>query len=458
MKIVMLHGYSDSNKGDLAIVVASIDAIQQLYPESEITLQSVYSRRDHQFEEHHRFVSRLGIRVEPMPIPSPYLDERKHSLGRNLWAMLRLATDAASEWLVRHAPVSALFPTQAAALQSIRMADVVLLKGGQYIYNDQGGLRGWLYLWRVLHPVIIAAGWGRPMIMLGQSVGPLQGPQGREMARRALGRCQCLVVREELSRKLMGELGLEKSTIQAPDMAFLTRPRLPSGSRNVAELLIRMAEKPFLGVTVVNWSYPGATDVSAKRKAYEAALESVCLRVSQEMGMGVVLLPQVTVRHHGESDMDVIDRLSNRLLQAGVDVHTVVDDLWPDEFSHLYSQSRVLLGTRLHSCILAACGHCPVVAIRYQGFKTEGVMADLGMGEYVHDISTVDGDALYQSIRQADAQHDMIQTALKARVAEYRTELYRIIGAEIARATGQEPQSLLSDITSTARGPVTSRN
>ena len=90
----------------------------------------------------------------------------------------------------------------------------------------------------------------------------------------------------------------------------------------------------------------------------------------------MALFPQVTVQHHGESDLDLLTQLAQRLQQLGVPYLLVSDDLAPEELSYLYGRCQVLLGTRLHSCILAACAATPVVAIRYQGFKTEGIMSD----------------------------------------------------------------------------------
>jgi polysaccharide pyruvyl transferase WcaK-like protein len=432
MKFVMLHGYSDSNKGDLAIVVASIHALRKLYPDAEIALQTVFPQEDPDFVFHHRFVTQLGITLGPMGIPSPYADTHQHSVSRNVSAMWSLVRNTLIQKLLYAWPaLRSIFPAQAKSLDQLRSADIVLLKGGQYIYNDQGGLRGLLYLWRILYPIRVARQLGKPVVMLGQSVGPVLGVRAQSMVRDALAGCQRLMVREDLSAKLMETMGLKQITVIAPDMAFLTVPRKPSST---SEEITRLEQGQWLGVTVVNWNFPGSADAKSQRAAYEQTLANVCERAFHAFGVSIALFPQVTVRHHGESDLDMILRVEAVLRQRGVDVMSITDDLWPDEFSYLYGRCRALLGTRLHSCILAACAGCPVVAIRYQGYKTEGVMKGLGLEDFVHDINDVKEEPLLESVRQALLQRDEISERVLHRVSGYCEELMTITKTEVDQA------------------------
>jgi polysaccharide pyruvyl transferase WcaK-like protein len=435
VNIVIVHGYSDSNKGDLAIVVATVAALKVLAPNAVITLQTVFSTEDPEYLDHHRFVSQLGIGVIPMAIPSPYVDNQRHSIGRNLSAMSNLVGSYLRQNILRWVPMlSGSFAQQAKALQSIRDADIVLLKGGQYIYNDQGGVRGFLYLWRILNIIDVARSLGKRVVMAGQSVGPLNGGIGRAMARRALGKCASLIVREQLSADLMERLGLAHRTIIAPDFAFLTNKRAPDGGCSSME---RLQRGRWLGVTVVNWSYPGYEDVGLKRQQYEQALVEATASVAKERGLGIALFPQVTVRHHGESDLDVLVRIRDRLAAAGVETHMVTEDLWPDEFSYLYGCCELLVGTRLHSCILAACAGVPVLAVRYQGYKTEGVMAGLGMGSYVKDIANLNGNELVEAMHELLDRRSEISEKINRVVEEYRAQLMAVLARELEQAQPQ---------------------
>lgn len=431
LNVLILHGYSDSNKGDLAIVVGMVQGIKATRPQAAIQLQSVYSESDPEFDFHHRFVRKMGVAVQQMAVPSPYVDSSDQSRFRNVVAMRNLVASALAEASVRWLPFTkGIFLRQTEALDSIRRSDIVLLKGGQYIYNDQRGLRALLYLWRILHPIYIAAGLGKPVVMLGQSVGPLVDGRGREMTAKALGLCKRLVVREKKSQALMGELGLKAITELAPDFAFLIEPRRPDA---FAETAAKIEAGRWLGITVVKWSFPDAADPLAKRAAYLDALTEIAKRVYAKSGLGMALFPQVTVQHHGESDLDLLQQLAERLVQLQVPFVLVKDDLAPEELSYLYGRCQVLLGTRLHSCILAACAATPVVAIRYQGFKTEGIMAELGMDNCVFDIGAMNVEAIEAAIYSSLEARAQISTQISGRVSGFRKQLVEVLERVLPR-------------------------
>lgn len=425
MNVLILHGYSDSNKGDLAIVVGMVQGILTTRPGAEIHLQSVYSESDPEFDFHHRFVRKMGVVVQQMAVPSPYVDSTDQSRFRNLVAMRNLVFSAFAEACVRLLPPTrALFPRPAAALDTMKSADIVLLKGGQYIYNDQRGVRALLYLWRILHPIYVAAGLGKSVVMLGQSVGPLVDGRGRHMTAKALGLCKRLVVREKKSQALMGELGLAGITELAPDFAFLIEPKRPDAFDAVAR---EIESGQWLGITVVKWSFPDSRDPQAKRLAYLDALTEIAKRVYAKTGLRMALFPQVTVQHHGESDVDLLREFAGRLEGLNIPYVLVTDDLAPEELSYLYGRCQVLLGTRLHSCILAACAATPVVAIRYQGFKTEGIMAELGMEKSVFDIGAMDVDAIEAAIYRSHESRAAISAQIAARVVGFRRQLVQVL-------------------------------
>lgn len=431
MNVLILHGYSDSNKGDLAIVVGMVQGITTVRPGVHIGLQSVYSEIDPEFDFHHRFVRKMGVKVQQMAVPSPYVDSTDQSRFRNVVAMRNLVLSAVAEMLTRLLPpLRSMLPKQASALDAIRRSDIVLLKGGQYIYNDQRGVRAFLYLWRILHPVYVAAGMAKPVVVLGQSIGPLVDERGRRMTAKALGLCRRLVVREKKTQLLMAELGLQATTELAPDFAFLIEPKRPDSFPETAALI---ESGRWLGITVVKWSFPDSPDPQAKRAAYLDALTEIATRVHRKTGLRMALFPQVTVQHHGESDVDLLKQLAQRLAQLNIPYVLVVDDLAPEELSYLYGRCEVLLGTRLHSCILAACASTPVVAIRYQGFKTEGIMAELGLGDAVFDIASVDIDGIEAAIYRSLDARSRISTQISERVAGFRRQLVEVLDRVLPR-------------------------
>ena len=438
-QITVEYCYSDSNKGDLAITTSTVQLIASLVPAARTVLQSVFPQDDPDFTVHHRFVRQLDVELESMPVPSPRTRPAGHGRLSQTRAAVRLAIAAGRMAIVERVPSRPAAAELRRAVAHVTDADLVVLKGGQCIYNDQGGVAGLLYLWRMLSPIRLAARHGTPVVMLGQSVGPLRGRLARRMTAGALSHCTRLVVRESRSQRLLAQLGLTDRTVVAPDMAFLVEPRRPSGAGGVLRVV---EQRPCLAVTVVNWRFPGSVCPDDARATYESVIAETCARVQSLLGLDIVLVPQVTVRHHGRSDRDVLGRLAGRLEDAGVSVHVVTDDLSPEGLSYVYGRARVLLGTRLHSCILAATAGCPAVAIRYQGVKTEGVMGDLGMGDQVHDIAHLRADDLISSIEHVLANRDALSQDLLRRVAAYRQNLRHLVAHELQ---GLVPTRALAD-------------
>jgi len=244
------------------------------------------------------------------------------------------------------------------------------------------------------------------------------------MTARALGHCSLLVVRERKSAALLQELGLAKSMRLAPDFAFLIEPVRPDRFPDTCQAV---ESGRWLGVTVVNWTFPDSGNPAERRAAYLDALVAVAQRVHESTGVGIVLFPQVTVQHHGESDLDLLRRFAARLADVGVPHRIVEDDLAPEELSYLYGRCEALLGTRLHSCILAACAFTPVVAIRYQGFKTEGVMAELGLEANVFDIAAMDADGIVNALLHVMRERDSVSASIRQRVGSFREELMAVL-------------------------------
>ncbi|MCL6472477.1 MAG: polysaccharide pyruvyl transferase family protein [Firmicutes bacterium] len=421
-RIVITHGYSDSNKGDLAIVIATINIVKRLLPDAKVTLQSVYSEDDPQFNHHTRFTRSQGVRVEEGILPSPYIDNEPHGMLRNLKAAIRLIKNILYIYLfnIFSSPLFSSYAGQFNALESLKYADLVIVKGGQFIYNDQGGLRGFLYLWRILKSISLPAKLGKTVILLGHSIGPIRGAYALRMVRKTLSRCKAIVVREEITANLMRDIGLTEKVFLAPDIAFLIEPEEPTERNDIKSML---DNDNWLGVTVTNWSFNDSKKPDQKRREYIEVMIRVLTEVYKRWKLKIIFFPQVSVKSHGESDLDLIELLLNNLKENGVDAEYADGDLSPSKLCYLYGRCRVLLGTRLHSCILAACAGTPVVAIRYQGHKTEGVMANLGLQEFVHDINSLDERSILNSIEKAYSTRDVLSETIKRRVDYCRSDL-----------------------------------
>ena len=416
--IVVTHGYSDSNKGDLAITQATIDGLKNNFPEASITLLSTFREADPAFWFHNRKMKNNNIKIIEGILPTPYIGEES-SLILNVIASLRLLKDIVQLRLSLTSNfLGKIFGgKQYLAFMAMKNADLIVVKGGQFIYNDKEDLRGNLFLWRTLQPIKVAYKLKKEIIILGQSIGGFASVKSEKIAMTYLSLTNQVVVREQLSYNLLKKYKL-KNVLLKPDMAFNIDKKEISFDNSIDSI-----EEEILGITVVNWSFPESKNAELTKNVYIENLIYTIQKAYNELKLVPVFIPQVTVKHHGKSDLDLINVITDKLESKGIAYSVINKDYSASELVSIYSKCKMLIGTRLHSCILAAVAGTPVIAIRYQGFKTQGVMTMLGLGDLVHDINHLNGDDLYNDILKVNKNHIDFKTSIENKVALLRNDI-----------------------------------
>lgn len=386
MNILITHGYSDSNKGDLAITQACYSFLREKYPDAKMVLHSTFRSNDiEDFKYHNRFMLKNDIEIKQGLLPTPYSTTGKSFLT-DLLAVYRLTkevfqlkTSMFSDFLGR------LFGGQQfEALKDYKIADLIVVKGGQFIYNDKEDLRGNLFLWRTLQPLKTASIFKKKLIILGQSFGGFASAKSEKTAIKYLSFCDKIYVREEESYAFLKKYELENISSLIPDMAFyLKKSVLPFSKIELPD------DKNYVGLTLVNWSFTESNDVIKAKNNYIESIVNACIFLYEEYKLTPLFIPQVTIKHHGASDVDLIYKITEKLKNNNVESVFYKDDLSLEQLMLLYKKCDFLIGTRLHSCILAANVETPILPIRYQGFKTQGVAKLLGQEDLVLDIHTI---------------------------------------------------------------------
>tara|TARA_R110002033_G_scaffold99404_1_gene147787 strand:- start:124 stop:1410 length:1287 start_codon:yes stop_codon:yes gene_type:complete len=402
--IVITHGYSDSNKGDLAITQATVSILKKKFPKANITLMSTFRIEDPDFWFHNRKMKENDIDIIQGILPTPYLGSDS-SFIINLMAVARLVKDIIQLKISINLPFLGKYigGKQHLAVNTIKKADLVVVKGGQFIYNDKEDLRGNLFLWRTLQPIKVAHQLNKKNIIFGQSVGGFATTRSEKTAAKYLKLCDKVLVREKLSYDLLSKYNVKNLELM-PDTAFyIDKKEVEINFNNIED-------KDVLGITVVNWNFAESNNPEKAKEQYISNLIYSIEESTVKLNLFPVFIPQVTVKHHGKSDLDLINLISIKLNEKGIKHYTIKEDYSASEMVCLYSKCKLLIGTRLHSCILAAVAGIPVIAIRYQGFKTQGVMDMLGFGHFVHDIHYLDGNKLLKDVESILKDYTVIKT------------------------------------------------
>lgn len=169
-------------------------------------------------------------------------------------------------------------------------ADVVVGVSGNQFYSS--GKYGWPFP-ATYASVSLAHAFQKPLYILPQSIGPLRRQWERRMLAKGYGRARRIYLRDSISLRLAGELGLPMENVSyAPDPAFDLAPADPMEATNLLQTWGADMTKPKLGVTVI--APMGRSFVTAEVKNYYAVLEQTLTRFLQCYTAQVVLFNQVS--------------------------------------------------------------------------------------------------------------------------------------------------------------------
>ncbi len=418
MDVSILNMSLDANKGDLAIVEATLDLVRAAFPGARVALfNHDYSPEEVSAAGAFLFVKRLGFdRLYGSPFPrvragGAPLRETARAAARllvSLWALCLLAA-------LRRRALPFLPPSYRPLAERIARSSLVIMKGGSYFYSH-GGLKQLLFLYRMFLMGLVAILLGKRVVALGHSVGPINGRTARGLARALFSRFHLLAAREEITRDyLLREIGLSPERVTLiPDLAFLDAPPPGGGSETGGAALKELAAlpSPRIGITVRHWRFPGRRDPERAYRDYLRAAADFTTRASAQLGATCVFMP------HAQEDIPVAEEVI-RLAPGGRNL-ILRGDFHPRLLRRIYGAMDLFVATRAHSGIFALTTGTPVLLIAYEVPKGFGIFGPIEGAECVIGIDDVTADKLLTRARQ---------------ILSDRKKMKQIIGEKVAAAT-----------------------
>ncbi|MFJ4983736.1 polysaccharide pyruvyl transferase family protein [Streptomyces sp. NPDC088732] len=399
MKIVVINAYVRENAGDAALLSVCLRHVKEAFPDAALAIAGMEDAATHRsFEE----VDNLGsIRR--------YVADGGVPRSRRLLRKLVVALVGTTALLLPRALANVLLkllPAEARReADAVSRADMVVSMGGGYLLA-RPGLDGYQNVFFVLLPVLLAQKSGVPVVFAPQSFGPFPGKPQRRLVGRVLRRAALVLAREDVSVGLLEECGVPARQVRrAVDSGFAFAPEVTSDWRSRLGI---GTQEPLVGLTARRWLAPAA------QERYERALAAT-IDALQADGARVVLIPQVTTDYLGDDDRIVERRTADYCRTSPLRIEERVDYR---DLKGLYSECSLLIGTRFHSVIFSLTSGVPCVAIEYE-HKTRGIMADLGLGEWVLPIAEVTHADLWALVSKLRANPEEYRMALQQRLPAY---------------------------------------
>lgn len=303
-------------------------------------------------------------------------------------------------------------------VEAVREADGVLVAGG----GNMASL--WpMHVYERNTLGLIARRFGKPLVVSGQTIGPVLEGEDRELVTELLDAAALVGLREGASLELVRTLGVDpaKTVGTVDDASFLGFDAAPPAGGAVDAVGAAGAagaagaQAPYLAVSL------SAHVGDADRAAFATAVARLLDRVAGEAGLEVVFLA------HWASLDPTEERGDSLLHRAVLDQLTVPARVEPTTDSPAAARfargAALHLTSRYHPAVFAVAGGVPTVGLAvddYTTIKLTGALGNFGQTSVVSAAQLLAGDADAVALA-AWAGRDAVRSAWADRLDGTRT-------------------------------------
>ena len=232
----------------------------------------------------------------------------------------------------------------------------------------------------------------KPVYILPNSFGPFEGPGVKYMVKKALSKCKMVTAREQRSVDAVKK-DLNMNIALFPDLAFF----LENGNVKREDLLKKFiipGDIKIVAITMRPYRFPNSANPLEAYTVFKNEFRGFIEWLYQAGYMPLIIEHTFAITSHendGDCIADVIDGLS-------ADSYRLLSDRTMNcrELKSVYGCCDYIVGTRFHSLVFSLSNGVPGIAISYDGYKSIGIMRDMGLEEFVLDISDVRASTLEQ--------------------------------------------------------------
>lgn len=268
-------------------------------------------------------------------------------------------------------------------------SDAVFMKGGGLIQSHGGLLSTYATYNRIYH-ILLAQTLRKPVYIMPNSFGPFEGPLVKTMVRHALKNCKLVTTRETYSMNAVKkELGIYVDCY--PDLAFFLQNAYVDRQEVFRRFNLPLDRK-LVGITMRPYRFPDAENSEEAYTRFKKEMAKFIVWLYKEGFMPVIVEHTLAITSHENDEdciKDVIKNIDNKMFR-----YISEPNFNSRELKRLYGFFNYIIGTRFHSMIFSLSNKVPGIAISYDGYKSQGIMKDMGLEDYVIDIGDVSCEEL----------------------------------------------------------------
>jgi polysaccharide pyruvyl transferase CsaB len=266
-------------------------------------------------------------------------------------------------------------------LNAIRNCDGFILGGGG-LFNDEKPLS--ILIWGLQAHVALL--FRKPLMCLGQSVGPLNNFFSRQIVKSIYARCRVVTVRDINSQKLLRSLNLPVPKVVA-DPAFLLHMSEPASAKR----------EQIVVLSVRSWhkNMPSKAD-----KIFAQFIETNY----SKYGLRTVIVP---FSLYPENDSILLDKIFAQIKdKAAAEVFEFSNDF--TKVLALIKKATVVVGMRLHSLIFATLTATPFLALSYSD-KVSSYARELEMDDYALPLTALSEKTLSEKFNLLMSNYERVK-------------------------------------------------
>jgi polysaccharide pyruvyl transferase WcaK-like protein len=285
------------------------------------------------------------------------------------------------------------------SFHAIATSDVVIDRGGPFFAARNRFLN--ISLYRYAYPLLIARKFGVPFGFAPGSHGPFTSKWSRWFVRKLFDDAAFIMARDAKSKEELVACSINPERIALTlDSAFWVEACMSERVKRAMDVC-GLEPGQFLAVTTRQWH------ADRQRRYHRELAATIDALVPRYFCRAVLVTNVVDPSGQITDDKPATEALFEMIQQKDY-VSVLTEDLRPDELVGLYGQAQLVLGTRLHSVIMALAAGTPAVAVSYVGHKTHGLMQLVGLPQYTLDLDTFSGEAAVPLVLSALSTRDQI--------------------------------------------------
>ncbi|WP_435011864.1 polysaccharide pyruvyl transferase family protein (plasmid) [Tundrisphaera lichenicola] len=294
----------------------------------------------------------------------------------------------------------------------LKEIDLLVVAGGGQLGDYFEGV--WGYPFTIFKWVLMARARGGRVAFLSVGAGPIDSFLSKRFFRWALSLASYRSFRDEGSKGLIEALGVIGPNHVTPDLVHEIE--------TTGDVLAGRDGVRVVGINPLPFHDPRywAEDGQDMYRDYVRKLATFAVRLINS-GYRIVLFP-TQVKADPPVISDVRALIAEALPMSGLDSVTCPRVATIDDLLAAIDQTDLVVASRFHGIVISLAMGRPVIGLSYNP-KTDELMADMGLGDFVSDIGGFEVSWLISRVETTRGAYEEIRDRIESRRESYRAAL-----------------------------------